>query len=165
VTIKMMVEMVSPTPQHTERIGSVLGKMLEGGEIIALSGELGSGKTTLVRGIAHGMGFNRDEIASPSFTLINEYDGPLPLFHIDLYRLEGERDLYEIGYEEYVGGNGAVVIEWADKVPQAVPKECLWITLKYLDDKRREIVMWAEGEKYDKLIEELKRKLYNVILL
>jgi tRNA threonylcarbamoyladenosine biosynthesis protein TsaE len=156
-----MVEMISPTPQKTERIGSVLGKMLEGGEIIALSGELGSGKTTLVRGIAQGMGFNRDEIASPSFTLINEYEGPLPLFHIDLYRLDGETDLYEIGYEEYIGGNGAVVIEWADKVPQAVPKECLWITLKYLDDKRREIVMWAKGEKYDKLIEELRKKLYN----
>ncbi|MBW2038844.1 MAG: tRNA (adenosine(37)-N6)-threonylcarbamoyltransferase complex ATPase subunit type 1 TsaE [Deltaproteobacteria bacterium] len=156
-----MLEIVSPTPQETERIGSLVGQMLKEGDVIALAGELGTGKTTLVRGIAQGMGFYRAEVASPSFTLINEYDGPLPLFHIDLYRLEGEKELYEIGYEEYMNGDGVVVIEWADKVPQSIPKESLWIILRYLDAKRREIVMRGQEDRYEKMIEELRRKLYN----
>ncbi len=156
-----MLEIISPTPQETERIGSLVGEMLKGGDVIALSGELGTGKTTLVRGIAQGMKFDKEEVASPSFTLINEYDGPLPLFHIDLYRLESEQELYEIGYEEYIRGNGVVVIEWADKVHQAIPQESLWIILRYLDAKRREIVMKAQGNRYEKMIEELRRRLYN----
>jgi tRNA threonylcarbamoyladenosine biosynthesis protein TsaE len=156
-----MLEIVSSTPEETERIGWLLGEALRGGETIALAGELGSGKTTLVRGIARGVGCDSAEVASPSFTLINEYNGAVPLFHIDLYRLESERELYEIGYEEYIGGDGAVVVEWADKVPQAVPKESLWITLKYLDAERREIVMRAQGDRYKQAIEELRRNLYN----
>jgi tRNA threonylcarbamoyladenosine biosynthesis protein TsaE len=135
--------------------------MLARGDIIALSGELGSGKTTLVKGLAQGMGFDSKEIVSPSFTLVNEYEGPLPFFHIDLYRLGDERDLREIGYEEYLGEAGVAVIEWADRAPHAVPHESLWITLRYQDAERREIVMQAQGGRYEKMIEELKRKVYN----
>jgi tRNA threonylcarbamoyladenosine biosynthesis protein TsaE len=135
--------------------------MLRGGDVIALSGELGSGKTTLVRGLAQGMGFDSKEVSSPSFTLVNEYEGPLPLFHIDLYRLEGESALREIGYEEYVSEAGVAVIEWADRIPHAVPDESLWITLRYRDSERREIVMQAQGVRYEKIIEELRRNVYN----
>ena len=155
------LEIISPTPQETERIGLLLGKMLTRGDVIALSGELGSGKTTLVRGLAQGMGFHGAEVASPSFTLVNEYEGPLPLFHIDLYRLGDERDLREIGYEEYISETGVVVIEWADRVPNAVPRESFWITLQYRDAERREIVIHAHGIRYEKIIEELRRKVYN----
>ena len=94
------VEITSHTHQETERIGSLLGEILTRGDIIALSGELGAGKTTLVRGIARGMGIEDGEVASPSFTLVNEYEGPLPLFHLDLYRLEDEKELLGIDYEE-----------------------------------------------------------------
>jgi tRNA threonylcarbamoyladenosine biosynthesis protein TsaE len=155
------LEIISSSPQETEQIGSLLGKMLARGDIIALSGELGSGKTTLVKGLAQGMGFDSKEIVSPSFTLVNEYEGPLPFFHIDLYRLGDERDLREIGYEEYLGEAGVAVIEWADRAPHAVPHESLWITLRYQDAERREIVMQAQGGRYEKMIEELKRKVYN----
>jgi tRNA threonylcarbamoyladenosine biosynthesis protein TsaE len=135
--------------------------MLTRGDVIALSGELGSGKTTLVRGLAQGMGFSSEEVASPSFTIVNEYEGPLPLFHIDLYRLGDERELREIGYEEYIGAAGVAVIEWADRIPHAVPDESLWIMLRYRAAERREIVMRAHGVRYEKIIEELRRKVYN----
>ena len=155
------VEIISPTPQETEHTGSVVGKMLRGGDVIALAGELGAGKTTLVKGLAQGMGFDSEEVASPSFTLVNEYEGPLPLFHIDLYRLSDEKELREIGYEEYIGAAGVTVIEWADRIPHAVPDESLWITLRYRGAERREIVIHAHGIRYEKIIEELRRRVYN----
>jgi tRNA threonylcarbamoyladenosine biosynthesis protein TsaE len=135
--------------------------MLARGDVIALAGELGTGKTTLVRGIARGMGIEDGEVASPSFTLVNEYAGPLPLFHVDLYRLEDEKELVSIDYEEYLKGDGVVVIEWADKIPQAVPRESLWIRLRYLGVERREIVLLACGNRYERMIEELQRQVYN----
>jgi tRNA threonylcarbamoyladenosine biosynthesis protein TsaE len=155
------LKIISPTPQETERIGSLLGALLIPGDVIALSGELGSGKTTLVRGVAQGMGFSGTEVASPSFTLVNEYVGPLPLFHIDLYRLGDERELYEIGYDEYISAAGVAVIEWADRIPHVVPNESLWITLRYQAAECREIVMHPHGDRYEKIIEELNRKVYN----
>jgi tRNA threonylcarbamoyladenosine biosynthesis protein TsaE len=155
------LKIISPTPRETERIGSLLGTLLIAGDVIALSGELGSGKTTLVRGLAQGMGFSGKEVASPSFTLVNEYEGPLPLFHLDLYRLGDERELREIGYEEYINKAGVAVIEWADRIPHAVPDESLWITLRYRTEERREIVMKPRGDRYEKIIEELKRRVYN----
>jgi tRNA threonylcarbamoyladenosine biosynthesis protein TsaE len=155
------LEIISSSPQETEHIGSLLGKMLVRGDIIALSGELGSGKTTLVKGLAQGMGVDREEVVSPSFTLVNEYEGSLPFFHIDLYRLGDERDLREIGYEEYLGEAGVAVIEWADRVRNAIPHESLWITLQYQGVERREIVMQPHGDRYEKIIEELRRRVYN----
>lgn len=155
------LKIISSAPQETERIGSLLGTLLIPGDVIALSGELGSGKTTLVKGLARGMGFSGEEVASPSFTLVNEYNGPLPLFHIDLYRLGNERELQEIGYEEYISEAGVVVIEWADRIPHAVPDESLWITLRYHSEEGREIVMQPSGDRYEKIIEELQKKVYN----
>jgi tRNA threonylcarbamoyladenosine biosynthesis protein TsaE len=135
--------------------------MLIPGDVIALSGELGSGKTTLVRGLAQGMGFSGEEIASPSFTLVNEYAGPLPLFHIDLYRLKDARELREIGYEEYISEAGVAVIEWADRVLDAIPRESLWITLRYHSAEQRQIEMQPQGDRYEKMIEEFKKNVYN----
>ena len=159
------VEIISHTPQETERIGSLLGEMLTRGDIIALAGELGTGKTTFVRGMAQGMGIEGKEVASPSFTLVNEYEGPLPLFHLDLYRLEDEQELLGIDYDEYIRGDGVTVIEWADRIPQAVPRESLWIRLRYLGAELREIMFQAQGDRYEKIIEELQRKVYNEQLL
>jgi tRNA threonylcarbamoyladenosine biosynthesis protein TsaE len=138
-----------------------LGSLLTRGDIVALAGELGTGKTTLVRGIAAGMGIEDKEVASPSFTLINEYEGPLPLFHIDLYRLQDEKELLNIDFEEYMKGDGVTVIEWADKIPYAVPHESLWITLRYLDTESREIVLRPQADHYEMMIEELQKKVYN----
>jgi tRNA threonylcarbamoyladenosine biosynthesis protein TsaE len=137
--------------------------MLTGGDIIALSGELGAGKTTLVRGIARGIGIEEGEVASPSFTLVNEYAGPLLLFHVDLYRLNDEKELFNIDYKDYIRGDGVIVIEWADRIPQAVPHDALWITLRYLNADRREIVLRTQGNRYEMMIEEFMRKVYNDI--
>jgi tRNA threonylcarbamoyladenosine biosynthesis protein TsaE len=155
------VNITSHTPIETERIGACLGALLTRGDVVALAGELGTGKTTLVRGIAAGMGFEDGEVTSPSFTLINEYEGPLPLFHIDLYRLEDEKELLNIDFEEYMRGDGVVVIEWADKIHYVVPHESLWITLRYLDSEKREIVLRAQADHYEMMIEELQKRVYN----
>ncbi len=159
------VTITSHTPRQTEEIGSLLGSMLATGDIIALCGELGTGKTTLVRGMARGIGLEEEEVASPSFTLVNEYEGPLRLFHIDLYRLADARELIAIDYEEYLTADGAVVIEWADRIPQAIPAEALWIMLRYLTSESREIVLRAEGDRYKMMIEELQRKVYTELSL
>ena len=157
--VERVLELTSSTPLETERIGSLLGQRLIPGDVVALAGELGSGKTVLVRGIAQGMGVDMRGVASPSFTLINEYTGTVPLFHIDLYRLEGENDLYEIGYDEYVGGGGVAVIEWADKVPNMVPKEALWIVLRYIEAERRQLCFQTQGMRFREVIEKLERDL------
>ena len=166
------VTITSHTPRQTEQIGSLLGSMLATGDIIALCGELGTGKTTLVRGMARGIGLEEEEVASPSFTLVNEYagggllaKGPLRLFHIDLYRLADARELIAIDYEEYLTADGAVVVEWADRIPQAIPAEALWIMLRYLTSESREIVLRAEGDRYKMMIEELQRKVYTELSL
>ena len=86
---------------------------------------------------------------------------PLPLYHIDLYRLDNEADLLGIDYEEYIKGDGVVIIEWADRIPQAVPPASLWITLRYLDAERREIAFQAQGDRYEKIVEELRQRVYN----
>jgi tRNA threonylcarbamoyladenosine biosynthesis protein TsaE len=155
------VKITSSSPQKTEQIGLLLGEMLIRGDIIALSGELGTGKTTLVRGMALGMGLEKDDVASPSFTLVNEYRGPLPLFHLDLYRLHDEKELLDIDFEAYIRGEGVVVIEWADRISGAVPSDAIWITLRYVADERREIVAEARGARYELIIEELQRRVYN----
>jgi tRNA threonylcarbamoyladenosine biosynthesis protein TsaE len=182
VPIDETVTITSHTAQQTEGIGLLLGSMLAPGDIIALAGELGTGKTTLVRGMARGIGLEQGEIASPSFTIVNEYagaegalakgpppalgsgllaKGPLRLFHIDLYRLTDEKELIAIDYEEYLQTDGVVVIEWADRIPQAIPPDALWITLRYLDVDCREMVLQARGVRYRMMIEELKRRVYT----
>jgi len=166
------VTITSHTPRQTEEIGSLLGSMLAKGDIIALAGELGTGKTTLVRGMARGIGLEEGEVASPSFTLVNEYagggplaKGPLRLFHLDLYRLADEKELIGIDYEEYLQADGVVVIEWADRIPQAIPADALWITLRYLGTERREMVLRSQGDRYKMMIEELQRKVYTKLSL
>jgi tRNA threonylcarbamoyladenosine biosynthesis protein TsaE len=159
------VTLTSHTPRQTEEIGSLLGSMLAKGDVVALSGELGTGKTTLVRGMARGIGLEEGEVASPSFTLVNEYGGPLRLFHIDLYRLTDEKELISIDFEEYLTADGVVVIEWADRIPQAVPHDALWIMLRYLNDDSREMLLRSQGDRCKMMIEELQKKVYTELSL
>jgi len=154
-----MYEVESSSPAETERIGSLLGSYLEKGDVLALIGELGSGKTVLVRGIAAGVGADMREVASPSFTLVNEYAGRMPVYHIDLYRLENDHDLYDIGYYEYMVGDGVAVVEWADRLPHAVPDQALRVTLSYVDVQRRRIAFEASGARSKKIVEELRKNL------
>ena len=133
---------ISHSPQETHAFGKNLGQTLCSGDVVALSGELGTGKTCLVQGIARGLGIPEEyRITSPTFTIINEYPGRLILYHLDVYRLSGVRDLDEIGYDDCFNYKGVVVVEWAEKIREALPKETLFILLTYLDENIRKIML------------------------
>ena len=133
--------LISKSPAETVRIGRILGEGLKAGDVVALTGELGSGKTCLTQGIACGLGVPENyAVTSPTFTLINEYPGrEAALFHVDLYRLQGAADLADTGYEEYISGGGVMVIEWADKIPDAVPDGAVCVALTYLEENVRKM--------------------------
>ena len=119
----------------TLAFGACLGRACRGGDLILLAGELGGGKTTLTRGIARGLGVaEATPITSPTFNIVHEYRGRLELFHFDLYRLSGEDELYEIGFDDYLERNGVTVIEWPDRLGSLVPEEHLSITMEYSPD-------------------------------
>ncbi len=118
--------------------------------IICLNGELGSGKTVFTKGIANALGIE-ESITSPTFTIIKEYDGELPLYHMDVYRLDG--DISEVGIEEYFTKGGVVVIEWADTIKKYLPKERLDIKFKIIDENKRVLIMEPHGTQYEELCE------------
>ncbi|MGE5677612.1 MAG: tRNA (adenosine(37)-N6)-threonylcarbamoyltransferase complex ATPase subunit type 1 TsaE [Pseudomonadota bacterium] len=147
-----MLKYLTQSTEETSKIGEQLGKLVGIGNIICLSGDLGAGKTAFTKGIAKGLGV-ADYVTSPTYTIINEYEGRLPLYHFDVYRLNDVEEMYELGYEEYFFGDGVVVLEWADIVKEIIPKERLWITiLNSKGDDTREIIMEATGEAYDKIL-------------
>ena len=118
--------------------------------IICLDGELGSGKTVFTKGIANALGI-KESITSPTFTIIKEYDGELPLYHMDVYRLDGNTDGY--GIEEYFTKGGVVVIEWSDTIKDILPKEYLHIKFKVTDENKRILVLTPYGQQYEELCE------------
>ena len=114
------------SPEETQALGEKLGKTLQQGDVIALIGDLGTGKTCLTQGIARGVGIASDEVVnSPSYILINEYNGTVPIYHIDLYRLENSEEIAELGLSEYVEGDGICIIEWAERMADALPDTCI----------------------------------------
>ena len=133
------------SPAETKRLGERIGKLLLPGDVIALTGELGSGKTILTKGIARGMGIKGDPVRSPSFVLIKEYPGKVPLFHFDLYRLKKPEELNTIGYEEYFSGKGVVVIEWAERAKNFLPEKYLVIKLSIINKNERKISLTVKG--------------------
>ncbi len=113
----------------TRELGLTLGKEAGPGSIFALIGDLGTGKTILAKGMAEGLEIQSD-IVSPTFTIVQEYhEGRLPFYHFDIYRIEDEDELFEIGFDEYINGNGVCLVEWADQVPEAMPEETVWIRI------------------------------------
>ncbi|MCC8098266.1 MAG: tRNA (adenosine(37)-N6)-threonylcarbamoyltransferase complex ATPase subunit type 1 TsaE [Eubacterium sp.] len=114
--------------EETEKIGYEFGKNAKAGEIYCINGGLGAGKTCFTKGFAKGLGIT-DHITSPTFTIVNEYKGRIPLYHFDVYRLENEDELYDIGADEYFFGEGVCIIEWADIVKDAIPAGAVWIKI------------------------------------
>lgn len=152
-----MLKYLTLSAEETSKIGERLGKLVGIGNIICLSGDLGAGKTAFTKGIAKGLGVV-DYVTSPTYTIINEYEGRLPLYHFDVYRLNDVEEMYELGYEEYFFGDGVVVLEWADIVKEIIPKERLWITiLNSKGDDSREIILEATGEAYDKILKGMEQ--------
>jgi tRNA threonylcarbamoyladenosine biosynthesis protein TsaE len=154
-----MFSIITSSPEQTWRIGELLGSRLNIGDTLCLYGDLGSGKTNFAYGIARGLKVQDQYITSPTFTFVNEYQGRVPFYHIDLYRLENPGELENIGFEEYVESDGVTVIEWAEKAEDDLPTERMSIYLSYVDEKSRELGFLPEGERYQKLLEVLRRDL------
>jgi len=145
------------TPDETQKLGKTIGKWIEQPLVIGLTGDLGSGKTAFVQGLAEGLEVPDEYyITSPSFTLINEYPGRLSLFHIDLYRLDGISDLEDIGLDELLYDQAVIAIEWAEKMSDDLPAEHLTMTFEITDDDYRRISLIAYGQNLVNLIRALE---------
>ena len=135
---------------------------MSAGDVICLIGELGSGKTCFVKGIAEGLGIKGNIVTSPTFIIIREYKGRIPLYHIDLYRIGFIDDIRDIGMEEVVYGSGVTAIEWAEKISEKLPDERIDITLKWLDDTTRQIEMKAFGRHHRKVLKEVREDFRKI---
>ncbi|MFH1102848.1 MAG: tRNA (adenosine(37)-N6)-threonylcarbamoyltransferase complex ATPase subunit type 1 TsaE [Pseudomonadota bacterium] len=152
--------MTTRSPEQTRAIGRKLGEAVKSGAVVALTGDLGSGKTVFVKGIADGIGkSDEDEVTSPSFALIHEYTGRLPLFHVDLYRIENCLEIGELGLEEILESGGVVAIEWADRIGDEALGDHIHAHFEMIDDASRNILLVANGtisvEILNHLMEEL----------
>ena len=148
-------KIVTRSPQETIRLGRELGSRLQKGDVITLFGDLGAGKTTITKGIARGLGVVSD-VFSPTFTIVHEHRGDTPLYHIDLFRLSGE-DAADLGLDEYFSSGGVCVVEWGERLGDLAPGELLAIVMTFAGDDERAIEFVAHGERFQALVEELKR--------
>jgi tRNA threonylcarbamoyladenosine biosynthesis protein TsaE len=141
----------------TRALGERLGGLLRPGDVVALVGELGAGKTQLVRGACAGAGVPEQEVSSPSFAIVASYHGRVPVHHADLYRISDEDELYGTGFGDLVGGDGALLVEWADRIPGALPEERLTLTLSHDDSAPsvRHLAIEGVGKRHTELAREL----------
>jgi len=145
------------TVEETQKIGFILGKLVFGSSVILCQGDLGAGKTSLAQGVAKGMGIN-EEITSPTFVIIKEYtSGNLPFYHMDLYRMENPEAIYELGFDDYLYGQGVTFIEWAEKTPNLLmPKEYLLVQITFCGTGRQ-IKLRAHGALYEDMLKEMPK--------
>ena len=138
--------MITTSAKETRALGARLAASLRPGDVLLLFGDMGAGKSELTRGIARGLGID-GPVSSPSFTILQVYeDGRIPLYHFDWYRMETVEELYELGMEEYLGGDGIAVVEWPTRCPEAIPESYLAVTLTPLDESNREITWRSVGD-------------------
>lgn len=145
-----MVRIETYSADQTVEIAKKFGKILVGGDIVCLTGGLGTGKTAFTNGIAAALGIN-GYITSPTFTIVNEYNAAIPLYHFDVYRISDPEEMFEIGFEEYLSGNGIVVIEWADIISDILPDNCIWVDIQkdlIKGTEARIITFDFRGERY-----------------
>ncbi|MCJ7595370.1 MAG: tRNA (adenosine(37)-N6)-threonylcarbamoyltransferase complex ATPase subunit type 1 TsaE [Desulfobacterales bacterium] len=153
------LRIITESDQETIEFGRRLGSCLIPGDVVALAGELGSGKTWLTKGIALGLGIGPDTVVtSPSFALVNEYQGRVTLFHMDVYRLETLSEFISAGLEEYLQSGEVVVLEWADRWPQILPEHNIKVELRILDDHRRQITLTGLHPRVVEVIERLRQR-------
>lgn len=152
-------EVITKNPDQTLCLGRVFGGMLPPPSMVALIGELGAGKTLLAKGIAKGLGVEDErEVSSPSFVLVNEYRGRLPVHHVDLYRLRDSVEVEDIGWEEFISGPGVTLVEWAEKVPDLLPEERIEVHLHWVGAGERRLVFVGKGQAAKDLVNHLRKK-------
>ena len=138
------MEYLSHSETETEAAGQALAAKLRPGDVVAYRGDLGAGKTAFTRGLARGLGCH-GRVTSPTFTIVNEYEWPTPLFHFDLYRLGGEEELWDIGWEDYLARNGVCAVEWSEIAPGALPENTVYVTLRRCPGAEEEREILVEG--------------------
>src|SRR5690625_1396991 len=143
--------------EETLGLAKKLGQHLEAGNVITLEGQLGTGKTVFAKGIARGLGIE-DQITSPTFTMIKEYEGEIPLYHMDVYRLEHSEE--DLGFPEYFYGNGVTIVEWAQFIADYLPEERLQVKINYIDENMRLISFTPLGKAYEQILKKLLKELY-----
>jgi tRNA threonylcarbamoyladenosine biosynthesis protein TsaE len=156
------MEFISRSTEQTRRAGMRLGALLEPGDVICLVGDLGSGKTTLMQGIAAGWG-SLDQVSSPTFVLVNVYRRPESqrLFHLDAYRISGPQEAQDLDIEALIA-QGPLVIEWADRIEAALPKARLWIQMRYIDITQRDLIISAHGKRYQMMLNQFRKTVFGV---
>ena len=151
-----MTCVVTRSGEETVALGARLGRLLAPGDFIALVGELGAGKTQFAKGIAVGLEVDPDTpVTSPTYTILNIYQGRIPLYHFDLYRLQGPEEVAELGFEEYFSGAGACVVEWAERLAEDAPVELLTVTLSHAEADTRKVSFAASGARAAELLAQL----------
>ncbi|MFP4641110.1 MAG: tRNA (adenosine(37)-N6)-threonylcarbamoyltransferase complex ATPase subunit type 1 TsaE [Chloroflexota bacterium] len=151
------LSIITHSPEQTQEIGSIIGEFAQPGDLLLLVGDLGTGKTCLVQGIAWGMGLP-GYASSPSFVLAREYPGSTNLYHIDLYRLENLEEIADLGIDDYLYGEGVCVVEWAEKAMTLFPQEHLLIELEHLTENERKLRFQAKGQRCTELLNQLKEQ-------
>lgn len=148
---------ITHSDTETIELGQKLGALLEDGDMVALVGELGSGKTWFTKGIALGLGISRKQvITSPSFALVNEYEGEVPFYHMDVYRLGSLSEFLSAGLEEFLHQRGIVAMEWADRWPEILPEKRIKVEFVILDDSRREITLSGHHARANEIINSIR---------
>jgi len=147
----------SSSARETKAWGRRLASLLTGGEVLGFSGELGAGKTCFIKGLARGLNLQEERILSPTFTMIQEHQGRLPLYHIDLYRLD-ETDVDDLGLREYLFSTGVAAVEWFERLREANELECLQIRISYEGANCRRIELVASDERYASILERLEQR-------
>jgi tRNA threonylcarbamoyladenosine biosynthesis protein TsaE len=158
------LDFISHSAEQTKRIGERLGRLLQPGDVVCLEGDLGSGKTCMAQGLGRGLGIARP-ITSPTFIIVNEYALPsktYKFYHIDLYRVENVAEARATGLEEYFRGDDVCAIEWAERVREILPAERLWITLRYLEKSKRQLLFDVSGARYEQLLHEFRQQTFAI---
>ncbi|HEX7371620.1 MAG TPA: tRNA (adenosine(37)-N6)-threonylcarbamoyltransferase complex ATPase subunit type 1 TsaE [Thermodesulfobacteriota bacterium] len=153
------MELKTEGPEQTMRLGRVLGATLSAGAVVALTGDLGAGKTVLAKGIAQGLGVKDErEVTSPSFVLIHEYEGRVPVYHVDLYRLQHAEEVEDLGWDELFSGRGVTLLEWAEKATRLLPAERIEVNIQWISPTERKIVFAGKGDGARKGVDLLGEK-------
>ncbi len=153
------IAVITRSAARTKQMGWMLGRLLRGGDVVALTGELGTGKTVLTKGIARGLGIDERNVTSPTFTLMNEYAGRSPLYHFDAFRMGSAGEMEELGADDYFFGGGVCVIEWAERVVEALPADRLEIAAEHVNEFRRCYEITSTGPRSAEVLREFKRML------
>ncbi len=156
------LDFLSHSPEQTVRLGVRLGELLRRGDVLCLAGDLGSGKTTLAKGIARGWG-SLDQVTSPSFILINEYRraDSQRLLHLDAFRMESVTEADLLGFHELLDVEGCLIIEWPERIQALIPADHLWVSLRWVDELRRGLNFIAKGRRYERVLESFRTAAFG----